>query len=68
MDTMCGETVFIENVQVSGGDAEVIHCAIKRMLSERKVIGLGSDGASVSTITYHVIMGRHWKMRLHFAI
>ena len=53
--TMAGETIFIENVQVAGGDAKTIHDEIVRVIKARnvdmhKVIGLGSDGAAISRI------------------
>ena len=53
--TMAGETIFIENVQVAGGDAKTIHDEIVRVIKARnvdmhKVIGLGSDGAAVSIV------------------
>ena len=52
--TMAGETIFIENVQVAGGDAKTIHDEIVRVIKARnidmhKAIGLGSDGAAVSS-------------------
>jgi len=55
--TMAGETVFLQNVQLASGDATAIHGEIGRVMAEhqitkRKVIGLGSDGASVSNINY----------------
>lgn len=53
--TMSGETVFVQNVQVASGDATTIHREIMQVMAQhntdkRKIIGLGSDGASVSNI------------------
>lgn len=55
--TMSGETVFVQNVQVASGDATTTHQEIMQVMAQhntdkRKIIGLGSDGASVSNILF----------------
>lgn len=53
INTMSAETIFLENIEVAAADATSIYNEITSVMAQRniemrKVIGLGSDGASVS--------------------